>query len=143
MALSDEDDEPELSLVTVYSYTTDGENYTAFDEDSVVKFVYSLGTQTEFAYEDSDLGLKISAKLQIPGAIPDDAELVVAQITNDTDGYNYEAYMDALNDNADSIADDAGLDEANTYTDSNTLMYDIAFMYEGEEVQPAEGAVYG
>jgi len=141
LVLSDEDDEPELSLVTVYSYTTDGENYTAFDEDSVVKFVYSLGTQTEFAYEDSDLGLKISAKLQIPGAIPDDAELVVTQITNDTDGYNYEAYMDALNDNADSIADDAGLDEANTYTDSNTLMYDIAFMYEGEEVQPAEGAV--
>lgn len=141
LSMTDEESEDELTSVTVYSYTTNGENYTAFEEDTVINFVYSLGTQTEFEYEDVNSGLKITAKLQIPGAIPDDAQLVVTQITSDTNGYNYDAYMNALNDNAKSIADDAGLEDANTYTDNNTLMYDIAFMYEGEEIQPAEGAV--
>lgn len=141
LSMTDEESEEELTEVTVYSYTTDGENYTPFEEDTVINFVYSLGTQTEFEYEDAESGLKITAKLQIPGAIPDDAQLVVTQITSDTNGYNYDAYMNALNDNADAIAADAGLEDANTYTDSNTLMYDIAFMYEGEEIQPAEGAV--
>ena len=141
LSMTDEESEDELTSVTVYSYTTDGENYIAFEEDTVINFVYSLGTQTEFEYEDVNSGLKITAKLQIPGAIPDDAQLVVTQITSDTNGYNYDAYMNALNDNAKSIADDAGLEDANIYTDNNTLMYDIAFMYEGEEIQPAEGAV--
>jgi hypothetical protein len=134
-------DEPELTTVIVYSYTTDGENYTKIENDTIVKFVYSLGTQTEFTYSDDSTGVKITATLQIPGAIPDDADLVVTAIDRETEGYNYDAYMTALNNNAETIASDVGLEDKTEYTENNTLMYDIAFMYDGAEIQPAEGAV--
>ncbi len=131
--------EIEKELVTLYYYTTDGNEYTRFEEDAIINFVYTTGDQTEYRYEDEKVS--IVAKLQKPGAIPEEAELQITQITSDTTGYNYNAYMSALNDNAETIASDAGQEEATTYDDSNTLMYDIAFMYEGEEIQPAEGAV--
>lgn len=125
--------------VEVYSYTVDGSEYTKITEDTVVNFVYSEGTKAEYIYSDSNI--KITAKLQVAGAIPEDAELVVTPITSESNGYNYDAYMDALNDNAQAIADEAGHEAASTYSEDNTLMYDIAFMYEGEEIQPAEGSV--
>jgi LPXTG-motif cell wall-anchored protein len=131
--------EIEKELVTLYYYTTDGNEYTRFEEDAIINFVYTTGDQTEYRYEDEKVS--IVAKLQKPGAIPEEAELQITQITSDTTGYNYNAYMSVLNDNAETIASDAGQEEATTYDDSNTLMYDIAFMYEGEEIQPAEGAV--
>lgn len=136
---SKEKAETEKELITVYYYTTDGTEYIRFEEDAVINFVYTTGDQTEYRYEDTKVS--IVAKLQKPGAIPEEAELVVTQITSDTTSYNYSAYMGALNDNAEAIANDAGQEVATTYDDSNTLMYDIAFMYEGEEIQPAEGAV--
>ncbi len=138
-AYTETESESASKNVTVYYYTTDGENYTQIEEDTVINFVYTQGTQTEYVYNDNNIS--ITAKLQVAGAIPDDAELVVTQITSSTNGYNYDAYIDALNENADTIADEAGQESANTYDSSNTLMYDIAFMYEGVEIQPAEGSV--
>lgn len=129
----------ETKSVTVYSYTTDGSSYTRIEEDTVINFVYSLGTQAEYEYSDNNIS--ITAKLQVPGAIPDEAELVVTLIDQSTEGYNYDAYMEALNNSADEIASEAGLEDSNKYDSANTLMYDIAFMYEGEEIQPAEGSV--
>ncbi len=136
---SEAEDDVITKKVTVYSYSTDGVEYTRLTEDTVLNLVYTAGTQTEYVYEDDKVS--ITAKLQVPGAIPDDAELVITQITDKTEGYNYDAYMDALNDNAQTIADESGFDSASQYTDTNTLMYDIAFWYEGQEIEPAEGAV--
>ncbi len=123
----------------IYSYTTDGTNWTEITEDTVINFVYSAGTQTEYTYEDDNI--KVTAKLQQADAIPDDAELVVTQVTADSSAYNYDAYMDALNDNSEVIAEANGIEETVEYTEENTLLYDIAFMLDGVEVEPAEGSV--
>ena len=108
-------------------------------EDSTVSEDSVSANKTEYEYSDSKI--KITAKLTEASAIPDDAELVVTELTADTDGYNYDAYMDALNNNADSIAEESGQESAGSYNSTNTLMYDIAFMSEGTEVQPAEGTL--
>jgi pilin isopeptide linkage protein len=146
----------------VYSYTTDGETWTKIKADTTVKFEYSDGKKTTFTYEDDNV--VVTATLQHAGAIPDDAELKVTPVTSTTDGYNYDAYMQALNDNADKIAAESGNDietesaatnDASTekYTADNTLLYDIAFMadktdddgnvIEGEkqEYEPTDGMV--
>ena len=65
-------------------------------------------------------------------AIPDDAELLVTPLTDKTKGYDYDAYMSALN---------AKAGKAGAYTDANTLLYDIAFMKDGQELQPETGTV--
>ena len=83
----------------------------------------------ELTYSDDD----ITVVATVPGddALLAAAQLVVKPITPDTKGYNYDAYMQALNES----------DEVASATQSNTLLYDIAFMVDGVEVQPAEGAV--
>ncbi|MBQ9015974.1 MAG: hypothetical protein IJ109_07600 [Firmicutes bacterium] len=83
-------------------------------------------------YRYSDSRIEATAVLSDAAAIPDDAQLVVTPVTARTQGYNYEAYLSALNAKA-------GQDAA--YTDANTLLYDIAFMAGSEEIQPAEGVV--
>jgi hypothetical protein len=137
----------------VYSYTKDGSDWTKITKDTTIKFEYSDGKKTTFTYEDDDV--VVTATLQHAGAIPDDAELKVTPITQDTEGYNYDAYMQALNDNAEKIESETGLnlsatgnsadasssaaaqdseisgsakDAAAAFTQENTLLYDIAFM---------------
>lgn len=137
----------------VYSYTADGSEWTKITEDTTVKLEYNDGSKTDFTYEDDNV--VVTAKLQYSGAIPDDAELKVTPVTPDTAGYNYDAYMQALNDNADKIENETGLDlsatgnsadasssaaaqdpeisgtakeAATAFTQENTLLYDIAFM---------------
>ena len=89
--------------------------------------------KTEYVYSDKQI--KVTATLSDPSAVPDEAELVVTPVTKDTDGYNYDAYMAALNKDA----------EESSYTDENTLLYDIAFIVNEDgkktEVQPEEGKV--
>ena len=89
--------------------------------------------KTEYVYSDKQI--KVTATLSDPSAVPDEAELVVTPVTKDTDGYNYDAYMAALNKGS----------EESSYTDDNTLLYDIAFIVDEDgkktEVQPAEGKV--
>lgn len=90
-------------------------------------------TKTTYDYEDG--AVKVTATLSDASAIPDDAEFVVTPVTNHSNGYNYQAYMDALNANAEK-----------EHSEKNTLLYDIAFYHEDEnkkrvEVQPADGAV--
>ncbi|MCM1126740.1 MAG: Cna B-type domain-containing protein, partial [Lachnospiraceae bacterium] len=136
-----------------YSYTTDGETWKKIKEDTTVIFEYSDGKKTTYTYEDSFVS--VTATLQHANAIPDDAEFVVTPVTPSTSGYNYDAYMEALNANADQIGDsDKSSDKsAKAYTEDNTLLYDIAFLaeqidedgnaVEGSKVeyQPAEGMV--
>ena len=86
-------------------------------------------------YEFSDDQIKVTAELSDASVIPDDASLVVTPVNSKTQEYNYEAYMDALNNGADKPS----------YTEDNTLLYDIAFIAEkdGEkvELQPEDGQV--
>ncbi|MDE6021363.1 MAG: hypothetical protein K2H01_10280, partial [Ruminococcus sp.] len=136
-----------------YSYTTDGKTWTKIKEDTTVIFEYSDGKKTTYTYEDSYVS--VTATLQHANAIPDDAEFVVTPVTSDTAGYNYDAYMEALNKNAAQIGDSKESSDkgAKKYTEDNTLLYDIAFLaepvdedgnaVEGSKVeyQPAEGMV--
>ena len=80
--------------------------------------------RTEYTYSDEDVDVK--AVLQQADAVPDDAALVVTRVTADTDGYKYDAYMEALNDQA---------EEGKEYNSDNTLLYDIAFMYEEKDAE--------
>ena len=104
----------------------------------------SAPVKTEYDYSDSKV--TVTATLSDPSIIPDDAQLVVTQITPDTEGYNYEAYMGALN----STEEEASADSADKYDENNTLLYDIAFIgYENDEAgnskqveyQPEAGSV--
>ena len=99
-------------------------------------------TKTTYTYEDDQVS--VTAVLQDPEAVPDDAQFKVTPVTQTVSGYNYEAYMDALN---------GGLSEDQAYTADNTLLYDVAFMVpkedadgkviqgEWEEYEPTEGSV--
>ncbi len=85
---------------------------------------------TKDVYTWKDGKVKVTAKLSDPSIIPDDAELVVKAISKDTDDYNYDAYMDALNKDSES-----------KYDENNTLLYDVAFIKDGVELQPESGKV--
>ncbi|MBR3311585.1 MAG: hypothetical protein IKG15_07195, partial [Solobacterium sp.] len=85
--------------------------------------------RTEYVYVEEGV-LKVTATLSDPAAVPDEAELVVTPVTADLDTYNYDAYMEALNNSSEK-----------EYNENNTLLYDVAFMLDGEEFQPAEGTV--
>lgn len=82
-----------------------------------------------YSYEDDYV--EVTAILQRADAVPDDAILVVTPVVQDSEGYNYDAYMDALNDAS---------DESKEYTSENTLLYDIAFMVPVYELVPMDGA---
>ena len=79
--------------------------------------------QSEFVYEDSDV--KVTATLTDPAALPADVQFRVTPVTKDTKDekgnqlYDYDAYMQALNDNA---------QEGQEYNEQNTLLYDVAFL---------------
>ena len=112
----------------------------------------ALEDATESTYTYDDNNISVTAVLTDPQAIPDEAEFRVTPITQNTDGYNYQAYMNALNNDATASSDsDAGEQQ---YTAENTLLYDMAFIYNVDvqnedgtvstkevEIQPAEGAV--
>ncbi len=83
-------------------------------------------TADMLTYEDAYL--TATATLERGGALPAGTTLRVAPITQDD--ATYAAYLDALN-----TADGA------TYTAQNTMLYDIAFMADGVEVQPRQSSV--
>ncbi|MEE8816393.1 MAG: FctA domain-containing protein [Lachnospiraceae bacterium] len=125
-----------------YEVKKDGsDDYTELSGDTTLYVQYSDGQKAQYTY--SDVNVTVTATLQHAGAIPDDARFIVTQVTPATDGYNYDAYMDALN----------GSEEDAAYDESNTLLYDIAFLgyamdADGSidtsktiEYQPAEGSV--
>ena len=85
-------------------------------------------TKTEYVWKDDKV--KVTAKLSDASAIPDDAKLVATAIGKDSAAYNYDAYMEALNNSSDSRC-----------TDKNTLLYDVAFIKDGKEIQPEAGSV--
>ncbi len=127
-------------VVKEYKATvTDSEDIT-ISEDSDIVFTYvKATTETSFSYSDDKV--IVTAEATAEGVFPEGIELKVTELNSQTENYNYDAYLNALNDNADAIAKDAGKDESCQYSESNTILYDIAFMYEGKEIQPKEGLV--
>ncbi len=131
--------EDETQAITGYNFTTVDGGSIEITEDAEITYSYvKASEETEFKFSDSQVAIR--AIVNVPGAFPEGVEFTAAEVTASSE-YNYEAYMDALNENAESIASDAGLENAMEYSENNTLMYDIAFMYEGKEIQPAEGSV--
>ena len=112
-----------------------------------------IPTKKEYAYSDEHVS--VTATLEHAEAVPDEAEFCVTPVTAVTDGYNYDAYMQALNEHSQTIAAANGMQasEEDAYTDENTMLYDISFMVDktdeegnvipGEkmEYQPEEGSV--
>lgn len=124
----------------VYDYKPVNSDSVILTEDTTVKLVYSDGKKTVYTYDDNQVS--VTATLQHANAIPDDAEFVVTPITAESEAYSYDAYIEALNLNADKI-----LGEENSVIEAkDVLLYDVAFMITDEEgnrveVQPQNGSV--
>ena len=142
----------------VYSYTSDGTAWTKLTADTNISVTFNDGTKTVYTYEDNDV--TVTATLQHANAIPDNAELKVTPVTKTTSGYNYDAYMQAVNSNAEAVAsvkgssDSTGSDGTqNAFNENNSRLYDIAFISdktdengnaisgEKQEYEPTEGSV--
>jgi pilin isopeptide linkage protein/choice-of-anchor A domain-containing protein len=131
------------------SAASDAEKKEALSEQEQIDQAREGATNTTYSYQDDNI--TVTAVLDSANAVPDNAKFRVTPITKETAGYNYNAYMDALNDDAAASSDSA---VEKQYTGENTLLYDMAFLYEVNvqkedgsteqkevEVQPAEGAV--
>ncbi len=88
-------------------------------------------TKTTYTYADGSI--KVTATLEDPTAVPDDAKLRVKAVARGNS--KYDAYLAALND---SVSD-------SPYNEGNTLLYDVAFVMTEDgktvEVEPAAGSV--
>ncbi len=130
---------PEV-IVTGYDITTKSGDVISVTEDTEIAFKYLKACEeTEFSFEDNKITVKIATTRS--GVFPEGIQLKVAEVTPESSNYNYDAYLNALNENADAIANESGKDGAETFSENNTLMYDIAFIYEDKEIQPKEGSV--
>ncbi|WP_026516363.1 Cna B-type domain-containing protein [Butyrivibrio sp. MC2021] len=125
---------------TYYQVTTaSGETKDITEDTDLHLKYYKANAETNFTASDDKVIAK--AVLSDPSSLPEGIELTIAEINDKTEGYNYEAYMQALNENADKIADTDSSEDKQTYDATNTLLYDIAFKLGGVEYQPKAGTV--
>jgi LPXTG-motif cell wall-anchored protein len=137
---TEETEEAKTVSVEGYEFTTADGDTVEITEDAEIEYTYvKASEETEFTYSDGKV--TVTATINGKNVFPEGIELKAAEVTKNSSDYNYDAYMDALNENAESIAKDAGQEQANEFTEDNTLLYDIAFVYEGKEIQPKEGTV--
>jgi len=153
-AADSETDTEMMETETVTENLTETESEMDTEDVTEVETETEEETETEteaqvltYFYEDSKVS--VTATLQYASAVPDDAEFRVTEITASSSDYNYEAYMQALNDNSEALVSS----DDYTFTSENTLLYDIGFFVtktdeegneiEGEvvEYQPEEGSV--
>ena len=119
-----EEEAPDGTYVPEEEVSAEGENSTE-----------ERNTEDTLTFEDNSI--KVTATLADASALPAGTELVVTPVTPTTDGYDYDAYMGALNDS---------VKKENPYNEKNTLLYDVSFVAADEEgkaieVEPAEGTV--
>ena len=133
------DDVEEVTYTYYEAATATGETVEITENADLHLSYYKINTVTEFKGGDSKVTVK--AVLSDPNALPEGIELVVTEITEDSENYNYGAYMQALNNNSKSIAEEKDIEDEQTYDKSNTLLYDIAFKLGGVEYQPKAGTV--
>lgn len=132
------EDEDETVEYSYYEATTVSGDVIEIKKDTDLELYYNeVNTQEEFEYEAD--GIKVSVKLSNPGVLPAGVELKVAKLDSETEGYNYSAYIDALNKNSDTIAAANGTEETEVYDKTNVVLFDIGFFFEGKEYQLADG----
>ncbi|MBQ6047963.1 MAG: VWA domain-containing protein, partial [Oscillospiraceae bacterium] len=99
-----------------------------------------LSEATKKVYTATTAGYIVTATLADAAAVPDNARLTVSPVTAESDA-NYDTYFEALN---------ANVSEGEEYTNDNTVLLDIKFVYdvtkedgsvETVEFEPAEGTV--
>ena len=132
-AVPEETAEPTAETTAVPEETAAPEE-TAEAAASAEPAATAAPVKTEYDYSDNKV--TVTATLSDPSIIPDDAVLKVTQVTKKSEDYNYDAYMDALNQ--------SGASDEKEYTSKNTLLYDICFIETAAdgtetEVEPAEG----
>ena len=103
---------------------TEGEE----EEGSIAEGAEETPKETEYTYEDDYV--IVTAALEKAEAVPDEARLSVVQVTSSSKDYDYDGYMNALNENPDE-----------EYSSENTLLYDISFRLDDEEYEPEDGSV--
>ena len=108
------------------------------DSELLVEEV-KVNEKEEFVFENGEF--KVTAKLSNPESLPEGVELMATLIDRNTEGYNYKAYLDVLDENSKEIADALGQEEVVEHNEYNTLLMDMAFMLDGVEYEPAEGTV--
>ncbi len=134
------DEERTTVKATGYKFTTvDGEEIEITEDAEIELTFLKASTETEFTFSDGKV--TVTATINGKNVFPEGIELKAVEVTKDSSSYNYDAYMDALNQNAEAIANEAGKDNADEFTEDNTLLYDIAFEFEEKEIQPKEGTV--
>ena len=136
---SDDVDSNESKSEYIYyeAVLADG-NILVIDENADLRLVYTkVNEKDEFEYEND--GIKVTVKLSDPSVLPAGVELSVKAIDESTEGYNYNAYIDALNENAKNIAQAKGTDEVVEYDSNNVVLFDICFMYGEKEFQLEDG----
>ncbi len=133
-------EEGSATTYAAYEVVTADDERIELTEDAEINFVY-LKANTQESFEVSNDRVTVTAKLSNPAALPEGVALSVKELNAETEGYNYNAYLQAMNNNAEAIAQASGQTEAQTYSENNTLLYDIAFMLDGVEYKLAEGTV--
>ena len=137
---TEETEEVKSVSVEGYEFTTADGDTVEITEDAEIEYTYvKASEETEFTYSDGKV--TVTATINGKNVFPEGIALKAAEVTKDSSSYNYDAYMDALNENAEAIAEEAGQDKSSEFTENNTILYDIAFVYEGKEIQPKEGTV--
>ncbi|MBQ7614423.1 MAG: LPXTG cell wall anchor domain-containing protein [Butyrivibrio sp.] len=123
-----------------YIATTSDGNEIEITEDADIVFRYlAVNTKEEFEFKNDKY--KVKVKLSKPEVLPEGVSLKVTPLDTETEGYNYEAYIDALNDNAEEIAKKLGQEEGTKHDENNTILLDIAFVLEDIEYEPSEGNI--
>ena len=120
-------DSAEITNPDDTAYATDITEQGSLPEEGT-EALEPAASRTEYVWEDETI--KVTAVLTDAAAVPDDAELVVKPVSKGSEEYNYNAYMEALNDTGDRV-----------YSEENTLLYDIAFIKDGVEIEPESGTV--
>ncbi|MBC3886752.1 LPXTG cell wall anchor domain-containing protein [Acetobacterium paludosum] len=112
---------PVESSAAVSSATTTANAVTAVTAEKS-----KTSSRTEYTYEEN--GLKVTAVLSDPAAIPDEAKLSVKRITPQNDPEHYAQYLQMLQ-NSLGTADNTAFSA-----------YDICFLLNGQEIEPQAGS---
>ena len=135
---SSADEASEVIEYTYYEATTSDGKVLELKDNTDITFEYVKANDKEsFSYKNGEV--TVTVKLSNASVLPEGVELKVVTLDKETEGYNYEAYIGALNNNADEIAKANGSTEVTKYDDDNTVLFDIAFILDDVEYEPKDG----
>lgn len=149
-----EDDENTRTAEYIYyeATTVDGKTIVIKEDTELILQYFVQNMNDEFVFSDG--AVTVTVKLSNPGVLPEGVELDVKTVDASTEGYNYAVYMEALNEKASDISEaiNKGNSDVNpslsevsqdaaTYDETNTILFDVAFMLNDVEYEPKDGGV--